>query len=65
MLYKNSLWISDIDKVLDVIPELERLAGKSVMITGAAGLVCSSVVDVLFRYNDTHEKKIMILAAGR
>ncbi len=65
MLYKNSIWISDIDKVLDVIPELDRLAGKSVMITGAAGLVCSSVVDVIFRYNDTHEKKIMILAAGR
>lgn len=65
MLYKNSLWISDIDKVLDVIPELDRLAGKSVMITGAAGLVCSSVVDVLFRFNDTHEKKIKILAAGR
>lgn len=65
MLYKSGLWISDIDKVLDVIPELDQLAGKSVMITGAAGLVCSSVVDVLFRYNDTHEKKIMILAAGR
>lgn len=35
------------------------------MITGAAGLVCSSVVDMLFRYNDSHENKIMILAAGR
>lgn len=65
MIYDNELWISDIDKVLEVIPELDNLAGKSVMITGAAGLVCSSVVDVLFRYNDLHEKKIQILAAGR
>ena len=65
MLYDNALWIADIDKVIEVIPELEFLAGKSVMITGAAGLICSSVVDLLFRYNDTHENKIQILAAGR
>lgn len=65
MIYDNALWIADIDKVMEVIPEIDRLAGKSVLITGAAGLVCSSVVDVLFRYNDTHEDKIQILAAGR
>lgn len=65
MLYSNEIWIADIDKVLEVIPELSQLAGKTVMITGAAGLVCSSVVDVLFRYNDTHEEKIQIIAAGR
>ena len=65
LLYKNKCWIADIDKILEVIPELDSLAGKSVMITGAAGLVCSSIVDVLFRYNDTHKEKIRILAAGR
>lgn len=65
MLYDSKLWIEDIDKVIRVIPELDALAGKSVMITGAAGLVCSSIVDIFFRYNDTHEEKIQILAAGR
>lgn len=65
MIYDNKLWINDIDTVIEVIPELDNLAGKSIMITGAAGLVCSSVVDILFRYNDTHDKKIQILAAGR
>lgn len=65
MLYDSKLWITDIDRVLEVIPEIDQLAGQSVMITGAAGLVCSAVVDVLFHYNDTHEKKIKILAAGR
>lgn len=65
MLYDNELWISDIDKVMEVVPELDILSGKSIMITGAAGLICSSVVDILFRYNDKHEKKIKILAAGR
>ena len=65
MIYDNTLWISDVDTVISVIPELDQLEGKSVMITGAAGLICSSVVDILFRYNDTHDNKILILAAGR
>lgn len=65
MLYGNPTWISDIDKVIEVVPELDRLAGKSLMITGAAGLVCSAIVDIIFRYNDTHDQKIHILAAGR
>ena len=61
----SKLWISDIDRVLEILPELDEMAGKSVMITGAAGLICSSVVDILFRYNDLHKKKIQIIAAGR
>ena len=65
MIYDNKLWIEDIDKVIEVIPELNNLAGKSVMITGATGLVCSCVVDIFFRYNDLHQQKIQIVAAGR
>ena len=65
MLYDSKLWIDDIDKVLTVVPELDELVGKTVMVTGATGLVCSSIVDILFRYNDTHDNKIKILAAGR
>lgn len=65
MLYDSPLWKEDLDRELEVVPELDLLAGRSVMITGAAGLVCSAVVDLIFRYNDTHEKRIRILAAGR
>lgn len=65
MLYENECWISDIDTVLNVIPELDALSGKTVLITGAAGLVCSAVVDILFRYNDCHFSKIQIVVAGR
>ena len=49
----------------EVLHELDDFAGRSVMIIGAAGLICSSIVDILFRYNDLHEKKIQIIAAGR
>ena len=48
MIYDNNIWLSDIDKVSTVIPELENMEGKSILITGAAGLICSSVVDILF-----------------
>lgn len=65
MLYDNKQWISDIDRVTTVLPELDSMAGKAVLITGAAGLICSSVVDILFRYNDTHTTAIEIYAAGR
>lgn len=64
-LYNSKLWIEDIDKVLAFLPEMDELAGKSIMITGATGLVCSAIIDVLFRYNDKHKNKIHILAAGR
>lgn len=64
-VFDSQLWLTDIDKVLGVLPELEQMEGRSILITGAAGLICSSVVDILFRYNDTHKKTIQIYAAGR
>ena len=65
-LYENPCWIEDIDKVIPgILPEMEELAEKSILITGATGLIGSAAVDILFRYNDTHSKKIRILAAGR
>lgn len=64
-IYDSSLWIDDLDKIIGTLPELKELEGKSVLITGAAGLICSSVVDILMRYNETHEETITILAAGR
>ena len=65
IVYETEQWKRDIDTVLNTLPELDEMAGKSILITGAAGLICSSVIDILFRYNDIHEEKIQILAAGR
>ena len=64
-IYDSQVWLEDVARAAAVLPELDELAGKNVMITGAAGLICSAIVDILFQYNDTHEKKIEILAAGR
>ncbi len=64
-LYDSKLWISDIDEIIGSMSALNELEGKSLLITGCTGLVCSALVDVLIRYNETHDKKINILAAGR
>ena len=65
MLYTNSLWVDDLDKAINAFSGLNRLDGKTVLVTGATGLICSAVVDLLLRYNDTHAGTISILVAGR
>lgn len=64
-IYNSKLWIMDLDEILSSLPELSEFEGKSIMITGASGLICSSIVDVLIHYNETHEGKIQIFVAGR
>ena len=61
------MWLSDLDEVITTLPELVFLSGKSIMITGCNGLICSAIVDLLIRWNETHynNEKIKILAAGR
>ncbi len=65
MIYNSSFWFEDIDRISQSIPELSELSGRSVLITGAAGLICSAVTDIFIRYNETHSVPINIIAAGR
>lgn len=64
-MYNCTLWLDDLDEVISSCSVLSELEGRSVLITGASGLVCSAVIDLLIRYNETHEKTITIIAAGR
>ncbi len=64
-IYNSKIWVSDLDEIVASLPELEDLVGKRVMITGCTGLICSAVIDVLIQWNETHKKKIDIIAAGR
>lgn len=64
-LCHSDLWLSDIDEVTDILPELSELKNKRILITGCTGLICSAVVDVLIRWNETHDHKIGIIAAAR
>lgn len=62
---ESERWNKDIDMVIRDLPELEELSGRSIMITGATGLICSAIVDIIIRYNETHGKSIVVFAAGR
>lgn len=46
-IYYSKLWRENLDTVIQTLPELCELEGKSVLITGATGLICSSIVDLL------------------
>lgn len=65
MIYNSRQWLNDIKEVLTILPELNSLEGKSVLITGVSGLICSALTDVLIHYNEMHKRKIRIIAAGR
>ncbi|MBO4926913.1 MAG: NAD-dependent epimerase/dehydratase family protein [Clostridiales bacterium] len=65
MLYNSKKWLSDIDMVLPVLPELKTICGHSILITGSTGLIGSAVVHLLLRYNDLNDAGICVFACGR
>ena len=64
MTYTDN-YLQDLVRVQAAIPALERLDHSRILITGAGGLICSALVDVLMRRNDTHHAGIQVYAAGR
>lgn len=66
-IYQSTLWCEDRDLVLQNLTAMEELAGTSIFITGAGGLIASSLTDLLIRYNETRLKDnyIEIFASGR
>lgn len=60
----SGMYWNDVDKVIEVIPNIKKLNGNRCLITGAAGMICSSVVEILFRLN-TYGAQIKVYLAGR
>lgn len=56
---------NDIEKVIACIPHINLLSGKGIVVTGATGMICSAVADVLFHLNKLHQAGIKIMIAGR
>lgn len=63
-LYNSKTYISDLGTALSSVRDLEKLCGKSVMITGATGLIGSFLVDMLLEYNK-NGANIDVYALGR
>lgn len=63
MRYDETYW-EDADRAIRSIPNVSALSGKSVLITGATGMICSSIAEILFRLN-LRKANITIYLAGR
>ena len=64
-IYASALWLSDLDEIVDSLPELDELAGEEVFITGGTGLIGSAAADILIRWNQRHDEPIRLTLAGR
>ena len=51
-LYDNELYLEDIDYVAGLELPWEMLQGKSILISGASGLIASCLIDVIMNKND-------------
>lgn len=65
MINKSVTYKNDIKISLTRYQNLEKLSGKSVLITGAGGLICSAVIDLLMQMNIEKNAGIRVFAAAR
>ncbi len=61
----TSEYLEDVNKVLKNVPSPEEMRGKSVLITGATGLICSAVADLLLSLNKEQGYGMTLYFAGR
>ena len=64
MVY-SKVYLDDLKKVCDIIPDIEYLKDKTILITGANGLICSALVDMLIELNSIKKLGITIYICAR
>ncbi len=61
----NELYLNDIKNASEINVDWDKLKGMTVMITGASGLINSSLIDILMYRNQHFNNNIHIIAVGR
>ena len=65
-LYSNELYLKNLDKVCNCdFIEFEKLKNKSILISGASGLIGSFLIDVIMKLNIEKNLNCKIFAIGR
>ena len=64
-LYQNNLYLEDVEAVSGLPLPWEKLKGKTLMLSGATGLLGSFLIDVIMRKNRQEGLDCRILALGR
>ena len=64
-LYNNDLYLEDVRYVADLDLPWEKLQDKSILISGATGLVGSFLIDVLLKKNASEGMNCRIYALSR
>lgn len=64
-VYENSLYIEDVAYVANLSLPWEKLANRSVMVSGATGLVGSFLIDVIMYKNINDNLNCMVYVLGR
>jgi nucleoside-diphosphate-sugar epimerase len=64
-LLRCAQWVKDIDLANSRSPFIGALKGKTIFITGATGLICSALADMLIRFDQTDDAQIRVLLGGR
>lgn len=64
-VYENALYQTDIEYIATLDLPWEKMKNKSVLISGASGMVGSCFIDVIMKRNTTHGMKCKVYALGR
>ena len=61
----NQFYLEELEKTISNIVNQSALYGKKIMVTGATGLIGTSIVDTLLKLNDLQDAKLEVYALGR
>lgn len=61
----NKLYIDELKKYSEKLPNLQELSNKTIMITGATGMIGSCIIDILMLQNKLNDLNCSIIAIGR
>ena len=64
-VYKSNTYMKDLDDTLNYCQWMDCFRDKAILITGATGLICSVVVDLLLRYSELNNGCVRVYVAGR